>query len=409
MRSCLILVIVSIFYVLPNTSDARLVQRGNGSLKDWDFCTTSSQCKNDCCSKEYSNDGKLKCTPWGKHCVVASKTTTTKLTPSVTPTLGDWQFCTTSSQCKNHCCSKEYSNDGKLKCTPYGTYCVVQTSSSTFSSTVKSNLTTSATTSLVTTNTGISTTSLVTTNTGISSTSLVTTNTGISSTSLVTTNTGISEPVTTTTVANSDSSSITPTVTSTTDQLTSTTISTATELTTTATTDLPVPTQTNVPIGNCQPKTGSTASIPDSAIIVAQDGSGNFLNVSSAIQSISGNNSAEQVVYIKSGVYYETVNITQNFITLVGDGQCKTVITYDNYVLKINNSNSYMSSTVYVAGSDFRAFHLTFQNTSPWPIPTKGQAPAFGSFGDRTFIEDCGFVSGEDTIAIATGSAYITK
>jgi hypothetical protein len=33
-------------------------------------------------------------------------------------TLGDWAFCSSSSQCQNGCCSSKYSNDGKLKCTP---------------------------------------------------------------------------------------------------------------------------------------------------------------------------------------------------------------------------------------------------------------------------------------------------
>ena len=35
--------------------------------------------------------------------------------------LGDWAFCTSSSQCQNQCCSSKYStSDGRLKCTPVG-------------------------------------------------------------------------------------------------------------------------------------------------------------------------------------------------------------------------------------------------------------------------------------------------
>ena len=34
--------------------------------------------------------------------------------------LSDWSFCSTSSQCNNGCCTKKYSNDGRLKCTPLG-------------------------------------------------------------------------------------------------------------------------------------------------------------------------------------------------------------------------------------------------------------------------------------------------
>ena len=32
--------------------------------------------------------------------------------------LGDWEFCSASSQCGNGCCSNIYSDDGALKCTP---------------------------------------------------------------------------------------------------------------------------------------------------------------------------------------------------------------------------------------------------------------------------------------------------
>ncbi|KAJ3123541.1 hypothetical protein HK098_001844 [Nowakowskiella sp. JEL0407] len=145
-----------------------------GKLGDWDFCSASSQCSKGCCSKEYSNDGKLKCTPGGTQCVVGSvisstlpttttpksTTTTTKTTtssisssPAISPVktsststaststtsikaspltspssvtnLGEWEFCSSSKQCANKCCSKEYSGDGKFKCTPSGTQCLV--------------------------------------------------------------------------------------------------------------------------------------------------------------------------------------------------------------------------------------------------------------------------------------------
>ena len=35
---------------------------------------------------------------------------------------GDWAFCSASTQCSNGCCSKYYSGDGQLKCTPVGGY-----------------------------------------------------------------------------------------------------------------------------------------------------------------------------------------------------------------------------------------------------------------------------------------------
>jgi len=81
---------------------------------DWQTCSTSTECQNQCCSSKYS-DGVLKCTPVGgfktsEGCVGSSTST---------PKLGEWEKCSNSAQCNNQCCSGKYSN-GVLKCTPVG-------------------------------------------------------------------------------------------------------------------------------------------------------------------------------------------------------------------------------------------------------------------------------------------------
>ena len=40
--------------------------------------------------------------------------------PMAGSTSGDWEFCSSSSQCRNGFCSSRYSDDSKLKCTPVG-------------------------------------------------------------------------------------------------------------------------------------------------------------------------------------------------------------------------------------------------------------------------------------------------
>jgi hypothetical protein len=40
--------------------------------------------------------------------------------PMAGSTFGDWEFCSSSSQCRNGCCNSRYSDDSKLKCTPVG-------------------------------------------------------------------------------------------------------------------------------------------------------------------------------------------------------------------------------------------------------------------------------------------------
>jgi len=103
-------------------------------LGDWAFCTSSSQCQNQCCSSKYStSDGRLKCTPVGgfkpsEGCVGGppspsppspSPPSPTPPPPSPTSLKGDWQLCSSSNQCQNGCCSSKYSG-GVLKCTPVG-------------------------------------------------------------------------------------------------------------------------------------------------------------------------------------------------------------------------------------------------------------------------------------------------
>ncbi|KAJ3128044.1 hypothetical protein HK098_005256 [Nowakowskiella sp. JEL0407] len=116
-----------------------------GTIGDWSFCTISTQCRNGCCSNEYSDDGKFKCTPGGSHCLKdVNGTTTIQPTSTSTPigTIGDWYSCTISSECKNGCCSNEYSDDGKFKCTPGGSHCLSDSNST---STLNFPLTTTTT------------------------------------------------------------------------------------------------------------------------------------------------------------------------------------------------------------------------------------------------------------------------
>ncbi|KAJ1540466.1 hypothetical protein HK096_010902, partial [Nowakowskiella sp. JEL0078] len=262
-----------------------------------------------------------------------------------------------------------YSNDYYSQC--------LQSTSSSSSSTTK--------TSSTTTGTKASTTSTVTTT--------KTTTTTVTSTK-TTTSTGTSTKATTTTGTSTKAS----TTTGTSSKTTTTTKTTTTSAVTSSTA------ATGIPTGNCQAKTGANTAIPAKAIVVSQDGTGNYKTVTEAINSISSSNSAEVVIYIKAGTYTETVAISKNYVTLVGDGQCKTVITFNNNAANFSGS-SYKAGTVIVTGTDFRAFHITFQNTAPWPISTNGQAPAIVTYGERNYFYDCGFVSGEDTVAIATGSA----
>ncbi|KAJ6837442.1 putative pectinesterase/pectinesterase inhibitor 51 [Iris pallida] len=102
------------------------------------------------------------------------------------------------------------------------------------------------------------------------------------------------------------------------------------------------------------------------------------------------------VVYIKEGVYEETVRVPfeKNNVVLLGDGKGKTVIT-GKLNADMAGVSTYNTATVGVAGDGFMASNLTFSNTAG---PDAHQAVAFRSDSDRSVIENVEFLGHQDTL-----------
>ena len=63
-------------------------------------------------------------------------------------------------------------------------------------------------------------------------------------------------------------------------------------------------------------------------LVVAKDGSGDFSNISNALAWIQENQEkSERVIFIRSGIYEERVEIRTPYLTLIG-GKCRN---YGNY------------------------------------------------------------------------------
>ncbi|TPX38114.1 hypothetical protein SmJEL517_g00359 [Synchytrium microbalum] len=109
-----------------DTTDSRAAIGGS--------CSGSTDCQSLCCTSagkcSSAGTGCVESISGSKSVAPSSGPSAVSLkSPSSTPTpqnggLGDWVFCSKSSQCANNCCSKEYSNDGKYKCTPGGSKCL---------------------------------------------------------------------------------------------------------------------------------------------------------------------------------------------------------------------------------------------------------------------------------------------
>lgn len=80
--------------------------------------------------------------------------------------------------------------------------------------------------------------------------------------------------------------------------------------------------------------------------MVAQDGSGNYKTINDAVSALQKMNRPERtIIYVKSGVYHENVEIKKNLKNLmfVGDGMDKTIVTGNKNVP--DGSTTYGSAT----------------------------------------------------------------
>ncbi|KAM7472097.1 hypothetical protein LguiA_010280 [Lonicera macranthoides] len=135
-------------------------------------------------------------------------------------------------------------------------------------------------------------------------------------------------------------------------------------------------------------------------LVVAQDGSGNYKTINEAVQAVSrmGRNRPHRVIiYVKSGVYNERVEIKRNMNNLmfVGDGIDTTIVTSNRNVL--DGATTSNSATFGVSGDRFWARDMTFENTAG---PHKHQAVALSVASDLSVFYRCSFKGYQDTLLV---------
>ncbi|KAL8062469.1 hypothetical protein ABFX02_02G149600 [Erythranthe guttata] len=132
--------------------------------------------------------------------------------------------------------------------------------------------------------------------------------------------------------------------------------------------------------------------------VVAQDGSGNYKTINEAVAALSQSVRNERVVvYVKSGVYREKVEIGRglNNIMFVGDGIDKTIVTGNANVQ--DGATTLNSATFGVSGDGFWARDMTFENTAG---PAKHQAVALRVSSDLSVFYRCSFKGYQDTLLV---------
>ncbi|MDO9554460.1 pectinesterase family protein [Rhodonellum sp.] len=149
---------------------------------------------------------------------------------------------------------------------------------------------------------------------------------------------------------------------------------------------------------NAYPKDGQIKDLKGKVqqdIVVAKDGTGDFLFIQDAIESIRVYLPRPITVYIKAGVYKEKLIIpgTITNVTFRGDGPEKTIITFDDHTGK-NKLDTFGSYTLKVLGNSLIFRDMTIQNTAG----IVGQAVALHAEGDRLVFENCHFKGDQDTV-----------
>ncbi|KAL3536981.1 hypothetical protein ACH5RR_000347 [Cinchona calisaya] len=135
-------------------------------------------------------------------------------------------------------------------------------------------------------------------------------------------------------------------------------------------------------------------------LVVAQDGSGYHKTINDAVAALGKmghNRPGRAVIYVKSGVYYEKVEIERYLenVMFVGDGMDKTVVSGNQNV--IDGASTLSSATFGVSGNGFWARDMTFENTAG---PQKRQAVALSSSSDLSVFYRCSFKGYQDTLLV---------
>ena len=133
---------------------------------------------------------------------------------------------------------------------------------------------------------------------------------------------------------------------------------------------------------------------PDT-IVVARDGTGQFRNISEAIEVCRAFMDYHKVILIRRGIYKEKLVIpswVQN-IELLGEDAEYTVITYDDHA-NIGKMGTFRTYTLKVEGSDITLRNLTIENNAA----RLGQAVALHIEGDRVRVVGCRLIGHQDTV-----------
>jgi len=137
---------------------------------------------------------------------------------------------------------------------------------------------------------------------------------------------------------------------------------------------------------------------PDS-IIVDHSGRGQFITITDALAALPDFAYQRVVIFIRNGVYEEKIRLTQNYVTLRGEGRDSTIIRYYQKRPDWEANKDYIGpAVVNIHADDIILENLTVENTQPEIEP---HAFAIYGKGTRTILRNCNLLGkGGDTVSL---------
>ncbi|MFM2265189.1 MAG: hypothetical protein RLZ77_609 [Bacteroidota bacterium] len=144
--------------------------------------------------------------------------------------------------------------------------------------------------------------------------------------------------------------------------------------------------------------------------VVAQDGSGAYSSIQSAINDCKSFPYEKITIFIKKGVYKEKVVVNQwnSNLSLIGESKENTIISFaDNFKsIGLGINSTFYTSTLKIESNDVILKNLTIENTSG----DIGQAIALSVLSDRVIVDNCLIKGNQDTLfADGKGRQYYTN
>jgi hypothetical protein len=146
--------------------------------------------------------------------------------------------------------------------------------------------------------------------------------------------------------------------------------------------------------------TKPTGPANPSSIVVAANGSGDFLTVQGAVNSIASGNTTPRIINVRNGLYTEIVNISgKHNLTLRGQSRLGTLIGFaNNATFQTANSGTTAARMSFkVNANDIAIESLTLTNMTPQG-GSQAEALMIASNAKRCIVFNSDIVSRQDTI-----------